>query len=314
MDNLDRLILGELAAQCRVSFSKLAEKYDVSLNTIKNRVEALVEDGVIHRFVVQLPLERMQASFAVLLLDIESDTSKEDIASLGEHPFIMAMGLGYELRGFAIVVYRTNTELSQAVDYLQASDVVKGVQALPMVAPPTTIDTSSSKGLDALKKIDWKIMKSLQFDGRKTLGDVSAEVGASVPTVRKRLAFMRKHNLVSETIEINPAASEDNLIVMLRVESPAITQRGAFELDMQFREQWPKEYWLSYKMANRPELMVTFVVESSKRVAALRSELTKLLEECEIAEQVIVPEWIFFPDFRNEMINENAAPCQMSCS
>lgn len=307
MDNLDRLILGELAAQCRISFSKLAEKHNVSLNTIKNRVEALVDKGVIHRFVVQLPLERLQASFAVLLLDIESDTSKDEIASLGEHPFIMAMGLGYELRGFAVAVYRTNAELSQTVDHLQASDLVKGVQALPMVGPPTTIDTSSFKGLDALKRIDWKIMKSLQFDGRKALGDVSAEVGASVPTIRKRIAFMRKHNLVSETIEINPAASEDDLIVMLRVGSPAITQKEAFELDMLFREQWPNEYWLSYRMANRPELMVTFVVESSKRVAALRREITELLEESEIAEQVIVPEWIFFPDFRNEIINENAS-------
>jgi DNA-binding Lrp family transcriptional regulator len=308
MDNLDRLIIGELAAECRVSFSKLAEKYDVSLNTIKNRVEALVEDGVIHRFVVQLPLDRLQASFAVLLLEIESDTSKEDIASLGMHPFIMAMGLGYELRGFAVGVYRTNIELSQAVDHLQASDVVKGVQALPMVAPPTTVDTSSSKGLDALKKIDWRIIKSLQFDGRKTLSDVSSDVGASVPTVRKRLKFMRKHNLVSETIEINPAASEDDLIVMLRLESPAIIKKEAFELDMLFREQWPNEYWLSYRLANRPELMVTFVVDSSKRVAALRNELTKLLGESEIAEQVIVPEWIFFPDFRNEMVDKHSSP------
>jgi len=56
MDKLDRQILDELGYQCRVSFSKLAEKFDVSLNTIKNRVEALVDEGVIVNFVVQLNL------------------------------------------------------------------------------------------------------------------------------------------------------------------------------------------------------------------------------------------------------------------
>ncbi len=59
MDTLDRQILDELAYQWRVSFSKLAEKFDVSLNTIKNRVEALVEEDVIRKFVVQLSLEAL---------------------------------------------------------------------------------------------------------------------------------------------------------------------------------------------------------------------------------------------------------------
>ncbi|MHA2313031.1 MAG: Lrp/AsnC family transcriptional regulator [Candidatus Thorarchaeota archaeon] len=90
MDALDRLILSELSYQCRVSFSKLAEKFDVSLTTIKNRVEALVEEGVILRFVVQLPLDTLHANFAVIMLDIRKNTTPEDLISLGNHPFIMA--------------------------------------------------------------------------------------------------------------------------------------------------------------------------------------------------------------------------------
>jgi len=306
MDTLDRLILGELAIQCRVSFSKLAEKFNVSLNTIKNRVEGLVKEGVINRFVVQLPLEVLQADFAVLLLDIEPDTRKEDLINLGTHPSIMAMGLGYELSGFAVAVYRTNAELSQVVDYLQASDIIKGVHALPMVGPPAPIDRSLAKGLDALKKIDWKIIRSLQWDGRKALGEIAKDVGASVPTVRKRLDFMREHNLIAETIEINPAASDHDLIVMLRVSNPIITQRELFEIDLMFREQWPKEYWLNYRLADRPEIMATFVVDSAKRVAELRSEMTDLLDGSDILEQVIVPEWLFFSDFRAQIVNDRA--------
>jgi DNA-binding Lrp family transcriptional regulator len=305
MDVLDRLILGELANQCRVSFSKLAQKFEVSLNTIKNRVEALVEDGVILNFVVQLNLEALNGNFAVIILDIESNTSTDDLVSLGNHPYITAMGLGYELNGFAVAVYRTNAELSQAVDHLQSSNMVAAVRAMPMVAPPTPIDTTTSKGFDSLKKIDWKILKALQWNGRKALGEIASDVEASVPTVRKRIGFMRKHNLIHETIQINPAASERDLVVMLHVQSPVITQKEYYELDTMFRGQWPENYWISYRSANKPELMVTFVVESSKKVAVLRNEMTKLIEDSEIIEQIIVPEWIFFLDFRDEMIDSH---------
>jgi DNA-binding Lrp family transcriptional regulator len=308
MDVLDRLILGELANQCRVSFSKLAEKYEVSLNTIKNRVEALVEEGVILNFVIQLNLEALNASFAVIILDIETNTSRDDLVSLGNHPFITAMGLGYEIDGFAVAVYRTNAELSQAIDHLESSNFVTTARALPMVAPPSPIDRTSSKGFDSLKKIDWKILKTLQWNGRKALGEIASDVGASVPTVRKRIGFMRKHSLIHETIQINPAASERDLVVMLHVKSPIITQKQYYELDTIFRRNWPDNYWISYRSADKPELMVTFVVESSKRVAALRNEMTNLLENSEIIYQVIVPEWMFFPDFRDDIIAAHVEP------
>jgi hypothetical protein len=45
------------------------------------------------------------------------------------------------------------------------------------------------------------------------------------------------------------------------------------------------------------------MVESSKKVTVLRNEMTELLEDSEIINQVIVPEWIYFPDFRDEMID-----------
>ncbi|MFW9800941.1 MAG: winged helix-turn-helix transcriptional regulator [Candidatus Thorarchaeota archaeon] len=305
MDALDRLILNELSYQCRVSFSKLAEKFDVSLTTIKNRIEALVEEGVILRFVVQLPLEIVHASFAVVVLDIKGNTMPKNLTSLGTHPFIMALGVGYEPQGFAIALYRTNDELRQAIDHLQSSEYVDGAQAFPVMGPPIPIDRSSSKGIEALKAIDWKILKSLRSDGRKTLSDIALDVSASVPTVRKRLTFMRKHNLIHETIQINPAATERRFVVMFAMRSPAIVKMDYFELEKMFREKFGENYWISFRIANSPELMLTFVVDSSKQVVPLRSGLLSLFKGTEITDQMIVPEWMYFPDFRDEMIDEH---------
>ncbi len=305
MDALDRLILNELSYQCRISFSKLAEKFDVSLTTIKNRVETLVEEGVIQRFVVQLPLDILRASFAVVTLEIEMDTKPDDLFILGNHPLIMALGVGYELQGFAIAVYRTNDELSQALNHLQSSAFVRSAQAYPVVAPPSPIDRSRSKGIEDLKKIDWRILKSLQGDGRKSLGDIASDIGSSVPTLRKRLAFMRKHNLIEESIQINPAATSRRFVVMLMMRSSLIAQIDPIELEKVIREKFDETYWVSFRMASQPELMLAFVIDSVNQVAPIRSEIVSLFEDTEVTHQMIVPQWVYFHDFRDELINEH---------
>ncbi|MFQ5833672.1 MAG: Lrp/AsnC family transcriptional regulator [Candidatus Thorarchaeota archaeon] len=167
------------------------------------------------------------------------------------------------------------------------------------------IDRSSSKDIEALKTIDWKILKSLQSDGRKTLSAIALDVGASVPTVRKRLTLMRKHNLIHETIQVNPAATERQFVVMFAMRSSVIVEMDYFELEKMFREKFGENYWISFRMANSPELMLTLVVDSSKQVVPLRSGLLSMFKGTEVTNQMIVPEWMYFPDFRDVMIDEH---------
>jgi DNA-binding Lrp family transcriptional regulator len=171
--------------------------------------------------------------------------------------------------------------------------------------PPVPIDLSLAKGLDAMKGIDWKILRSLQWDARKTLGDIASDVGASVPTVRKRLTFMRKHNLIEETIQINPAAAERQIVVMLMMRNPLIAQLDPYEVEKRLRNKFSESYWISFRIANQPEYMLTFVIDSSKQVVPIRSELLSLFEDTEILHQMIVPQWLYYPDFRDNLIDEN---------
>ena len=66
MDFLDKALFQELSNNCRVSFSDLSKKYDVSVNTIKNRVEDMIKEGLIVAFDVQLKLSLYNASFALI--------------------------------------------------------------------------------------------------------------------------------------------------------------------------------------------------------------------------------------------------------
>jgi len=52
MDALDREILGILREDARAPYTEIAEAVGTSEGTVRNRVEQMVEDGVIERFTV----------------------------------------------------------------------------------------------------------------------------------------------------------------------------------------------------------------------------------------------------------------------
>ncbi|MHA2212551.1 MAG: Lrp/AsnC family transcriptional regulator, partial [Candidatus Thorarchaeota archaeon] len=54
MDLLDKLLIMELSNDCRMSFSELARKHEVSVNTIKSRVDSLLERRIILGFDVHV--------------------------------------------------------------------------------------------------------------------------------------------------------------------------------------------------------------------------------------------------------------------
>ncbi len=52
MDDLDREILSILRRDARTPYTEIADRVGTSEGTVRNRVERLVDDGVIERFTV----------------------------------------------------------------------------------------------------------------------------------------------------------------------------------------------------------------------------------------------------------------------
>jgi DNA-binding Lrp family transcriptional regulator len=52
MDDVDRQILGILRRDARTPYTEIADEIGTSEGTVRNRVESLIEDGVIERFTV----------------------------------------------------------------------------------------------------------------------------------------------------------------------------------------------------------------------------------------------------------------------
>ncbi|MFX1265879.1 MAG: Lrp/AsnC family transcriptional regulator [Promethearchaeota archaeon] len=307
MDSLDKSIILELSNSCRTSFSDLAKKHDVSVNTIKNRVEDLLEKKIIMGFDVQLKLSLLNASFALAILYLKDQASREVVSELGSSPFIMATGIGVEPEGFAIVVYRTSTELSQAVQHLKSNDAVKEVEVFQVLPPPSSMESvPPSKGLNALKKIDWKILYHLRWNGRMPLKDLAKLVGKSVPTVRKRLEFMRNHDMIYETTILNIGAVGEGMVITFGVEMPGLTPARQLDIEKTVISAFEDNYWASWMSVDKPLIFLTFQASNALEAAKIRDGIAGMFPESQIVAQSISGMWEYFRDFRDAILEEKA--------
>ena len=84
MDDLDRAILDILRRDARTPYTEIADEVGTSEGTVRNRVEQLVEDGVIERFTVSTRTGNVKAMVEV---SVDVDVRTEGLTGrLAEWP------------------------------------------------------------------------------------------------------------------------------------------------------------------------------------------------------------------------------------
>jgi len=73
MDDLDREILSILRRDSRTPYTEIADDVDTSEGTVRNRVERMLEEGVIERFTVSTHTGNLKAMVEIEV-DVDVDT------------------------------------------------------------------------------------------------------------------------------------------------------------------------------------------------------------------------------------------------
>ncbi|MBD3404862.1 MAG: AsnC family transcriptional regulator [Candidatus Lokiarchaeota archaeon] len=306
MDQLDKAILMELSINCRASYSKLARKYDVSVTTIKNRVNALIENRIIQGFSVQPNQQIFGASNAIVLLQLSS-TSIGLLEQIGSNEFVSAAGLGLNQEGFVVTLYRNNAELAQVTELFYSLKEISDFEIFQVLPPLQERIHIPTKTISDMKRIDWKIIQRLQENGRKPLSELASEIVGSVPTIRKRLNFLRKHNLIDITILLNPGAIKKGFMVIITVQFPSITSEEYHRFENRIRDSLEDNFWVSWKVIDRPMLLLAFQASNPIEVKKIRKELLDLRPDIRILGETIGGEIKYFPDFRHKIIELEAS-------
>jgi len=307
LDLLDKALFQELGNNCRVSFTELSKKYDVSVNTIKNRVEDMLKQGLIVSFDVQLKLSLYNASFALIILRLKRLLTEQEQDEIGNHNFITAIATGMQLDGQVVIVYRNNDELNEVIEFLRANENVKDLELFQMLPPPSsTAGLPVAKELDALKRIDWQILHGLRWNGRKPIKELAKELGRSAPTVRKRLDFMREQGFLHETTLTNIGVVEQGFVINYGLEFPEMSSENHLDMEKEIRSVFEDSFIVSWKVVDRPIIFMTFQVNSAAEAQEIQAQLLSKYPDHLTITQAISGGWKYYHDFRDRILEERS--------
>jgi DNA-binding Lrp family transcriptional regulator len=89
MDDLDREILAVLRRDARTPYTEIADRVGTSEGTVRNRVEGMIEAGVIERFTVATRTGNVKAMVEVsVTVDVDTTAVSERVAEWAEVDFV----------------------------------------------------------------------------------------------------------------------------------------------------------------------------------------------------------------------------------
>ncbi|WP_435069057.1 Lrp/AsnC family transcriptional regulator [Haloplanus sp. C73] len=89
MDDLDRRILGILRRDSRTPYTEIADRVGTSEGTVRNRVERLVDEGIIERFTVATRTGNVKAMIEVsVAVDVDTADVSGRMAEWNEVDFV----------------------------------------------------------------------------------------------------------------------------------------------------------------------------------------------------------------------------------
>ncbi|MEF8787037.1 MAG: Lrp/AsnC family transcriptional regulator [Haloarculaceae archaeon] len=89
MDDLDRQILDVLRRDARTPYTEIADRIGTSEGTVRNRVDQLVEDGVIERFTISTQTGNVKAMVEIGIdVNAKTDGLTDRLANWDEVDFV----------------------------------------------------------------------------------------------------------------------------------------------------------------------------------------------------------------------------------
>ncbi len=264
IDPLDKAILSELGANCRVSYQTIADKNGISATAVKKRVEKLIESGVIVQFIVELNLAMIDGEFFLALIQTDASVAEEKfIATLGPHHMISEVGALTGGMYIAFGTYIGSEGLMEIGKFLRTLKSVKGVEIHTLLFP---------KGMKfKLKHLHRRVLTQLLDDPRTPVTKIAKETGLAARTVSRAIDEILKSESVRLSIRWNLNATDSITFLSKIVWDEEKTNLGSL-MDW-LRREFPVEFWEPLISAGSPALFPAFVVDSLRDVERITNKL-----------------------------------------
>ena len=209
MDKTDLILCQLLLSNSRLSYREIGEKLDLSVTAVHNRIQSLIQLGIIRKFTAKLSLVAKKG-IHVLIFGASKANSTRDLNQKLERNgsiYWLAMGGGNFL--YVGAYLKDIAELDRLVRFVkevaQMPEPTVGITVSPVPPYMKFIGNPETN----LCELDYRIVRSMKDNSRKATSEVAEEIGVSAKTVRRRLNRMIKNYLISLSMDWYPDASND---------------------------------------------------------------------------------------------------------
>ncbi len=297
MDKTDVILSMLLLSNSRRSYRELADTLNLSVTAVHNRIQSLVEAGVIRKFTAKLNVFTSDAIHVLIFGNSKTTQISGVRAKLEKQGSIYWLTLGGGNYLYIGVYLRHLAELEAVVNYVKGAaempEPTVGLTSTPMAFPISAFEKMDKR----LYKLDYEIINALKNDSRRATSDVAEELGVSAKTVRRRLNHMIKNFLIELSIDWYPDESND-IISVFHVRLKPDADKTA--VDTITKKYFPNVmfYW---GFSNIPDTYLFFVwTSTTKELRDMREHF-----EAETVVQSAVPNVIFtgyiFPTWRDQL-------------
>lgn len=230
LDDLDISLIRALDADAKQSYIQLAEKLPASRNTVRRRLQRLLDDRIVSLVTLTSPPAfgyRTHATMAITANPGDAEAVAERLVSFANIPYLLTTTGRYDIIAASIfqnldeMLYFIDSELG-SVSGLSSTDVLVGVNWMKFCLNPLTSTNHAFPAIPrprVLDDTDLGIIRELEVDPAQTNLALANKLGINRSTVQKRIQALIESDIISIGTIIDPFAIGYQVLAVLLVKA-----------------------------------------------------------------------------------------------
>ncbi|MCD1293527.1 hypothetical protein CUJ83_00765 [Methanocella sp. CWC-04] len=299
MDEIDVKMLKELWSNSRIPYRDLADKMELSVNSIHKRVQSMIDMGVIKRFIAY-PSSKALPSVMIGIAGWSDAPDIEEAARvIGNDPCTQRLGLCSGNFMLIVGLLQDISEMSRYITFVTNEGKLTG-----MNVAITGLNEIQKTVDNALTNLDYRILAALQYDSRKQIVDIAEELGVSAKTIRRRLDRMEENGLIHYSVYVDVESSG---YIHATFEVKTKTGADVTGLFNKLRKEYEHYFIVIWPFYTTPDLFNISII--SRSLSEQNAFLNRLKNEG-VFEKVtshMIYKYTFYDTWREELIKKRAS-------
>jgi len=275
MDQIDFTICMMLMWNSRIPYRELAENFKMSVNSIHKRVKAMVNLGILDKFVSTLSFNAFKPTPSnVVMFGVSKAKNVEGlIEKLGASENIYTVSQHSGNLFFIHAYLRNLKELEPLVSFVKQTveipELKVGLDSSPM---HLVAEVDLTREIN-LTTTDFLIANALKDNSRKTVVEIAAEVGVSTKTVRRRLDRLIENRFIDFSVYWYPDKCSEVIAMIILTLKPTI-DADKTEIIKALRDRYGQTILFTWVFSTLPNIIVVCVwVSSMKELQDIQTSL-----------------------------------------